>query len=785
MKIMTKSNLLSLGIILVMTLSVLAVGIVIIDDILYGLGERVLRLELTNASQAILQKLNRSGVRAATQMAADLQGRLQQGKDSQTIRLYIIEAPDRIVYHSDFKPGDQVAFDFVDRMFSMKDGSLEYAVYGSSRYAVFTTIYPIKWLIGLSISKNEMLHKKFDYLRAIGGITLFILCLNALVISLFVRRLLRRIQTALACVNRIERGELSARIASIRAQDEIGHLQEGINAMSSGIEQRTMERLEAEEALQKSEKHYRSLFENSPISLWEEDFSSVREYLERLQALGVADFRAYFLEHPEAVVECAGLVRIVDVNQSTIALLQSEDKETLFAGLQQIFTEQSFEVFLEVLITVAKGGLWFDGESLLRTLDGREIMVVLHFGVAPGHEKLLDKVLISLLDITDRKKAEEELKHHRDHLEELVRERTIELIEAKERAEVASRAKSVFLAGMSHELRTPLNSILGYAQILKQDKTLGSKQMAGLSIIQKSGEHLLTLINDVLDLSRVEAGKLELYPTKVGLLGFLRGIADIMRVKAEEKGLLFTYEALPELPGSAWVDERRMRQVLLNLLGNAVKFTDEGRVILRVRVLSASALRGEPEEPGGHYSREEAEGRLYVPIRFEVEDTGIGMTSEQLGRIFQPFEQVAEVHRREGGTGLGLSISRQFIHLMGGDIHVKSEPGKGSLFWFDLDLPVVEIEATAPSPERIEETTGQDRLSEPPLLMPPLAEMKILHELALGGCMRDIRLWAEHLATFGEPYRPFADKVRMLAEGFQSKAILALAEQYLAEKTSS
>jgi PAS domain S-box-containing protein len=269
-----------------------------------------------------------------------------------------------------------------------------------------------------------------------------------------------------------------------------------------------------------------------------------------------------------------------------------------------------------------------------------------------------------------------------------------ELAKAKEAAEAANRAKSAFLANMSHELRTPLNGILGYAQILQADKNCTPKQKEGVDIIYQCGTHLLTLISDILDLSKIEAEKLELYPEDFHFPSFLTGVTEIFRLKAAQKSINFTYLALNPLPRVIHADEKRLRQVLMNLLSNAVKFTDTGSVTFKVEVISHKpSVMGNREQdqlPITDYRLPITDYPLpIIKLRFQVEDTGIGITSEQLEKIFLPFEQVGDTSRRSEGTGLGLAISQKIVEMMGSQIFVESTPGVGSLFGFDLDLPEV------------------------------------------------------------------------------------------------
>ena len=251
-----------------------------------------------------------------------------------------------------------------------------------------------------------------------------------------------------------------------------------------------------------------------------------------------------------------------------------------------------------------------------------------------------------------------------------------QLKKSKAASDAANRAKSEFLANMSHELRTPLNGILGYAQILGRTETLSDRGRKGIEIIYQCGSHLLNLINDVLDLAKIEARKMELFSTDTHFPSFLDGVAEISRIRAEQKGISFDYQPDASLPTSVLVDEKRLRQVLINLLGNAIKFTDRGGVTFEVKLIN----RRENSTPNGTAAP-------FVQIHFAVHDTGVGMTPSQLQRIFLPFEQVGDKKRQVEGTGLGLAITQQIITLMGSTLQVSSQPDQGSTFWFEIELP--------------------------------------------------------------------------------------------------
>jgi len=273
---------------------------------------------------------------------------------------------------------------------------------------------------------------------------------------------------------------------------------------------------------------------------------------------------------------------------------------------------------------------------------------------------------------------------------------TQQLEKMKEFAEAANNAKSEFLTKMSHELRTPLNGILGYAQILARDEKLSAAQAKSVNIIHSSGEHLLTLINDILDLSKIEARKMELHPADFHLPNFLEAIIGMFQIRAQQKKqITFSYEQTTPLPVIVQADERRLRQILINLLGNALKFTDQGKVIFRVGVIDSDFQTAT--------SRAE---NLPCRLRFEVIDTGIGIQADKLEHIFLPFEQVSDPQHRVEGTGLGLTITKSLVEAMNGRLTVKSEAGQGSIFRLELELPSLWMETSARPPAGEQTITG-------------------------------------------------------------------------------
>jgi len=471
------------------------------------------------------------------------------------------------------------------------------------------------------------------------------------------------------------------------------------------IKENITKRKQTEALLAENEARYRSLFEDSPISLWEEDFSAVKNYLDTLRDQGLSDLDAYLEEHPEALKICAEKVQIIDVNQATLQMFSANNKETLLGNLRQIFGPGSLAPFKRQLLALLSGKTSFEQETINYTLNGEKINVALKLSLAPGYEKTWAKVLFSIIDITERKRAEAALAYAKEAAEK-----------AQRAAESANRAKTLFLANMNHELRTPLNAVLGFAQLMSLSADMPPKHQGYLEAINHSDQHLLALINDVLDMSKIEAGQAVLSNKTFNLHRLLAGLEEMFSLQAAQKGLQLYFDYDPKLPKHTRADELKLRQTLINLLGNALKFTKKGGVSLKAKVID-KGTRGQGD-------RETLRRKVSLSppllvslspcLLVEVQDTGPGIPRDQQETIFEPFTQTKVGQHSPGGTGLGLPISRKYAQLMGGDMIVVSPPpipfpaagvegGAGSLFLLHLPLeqsaPPDEEEATEDSPE--------------------------------------------------------------------------------------
>ncbi|MFM9263696.1 response regulator [Tychonema sp. BBK16] len=315
-------------------------------------------------------------------------------------------------------------------------------------------------------------------------------------------------------------------------------------------------------------------------------------------------------------------------------------------------------------------------------------------------------------DISDRKELESFLANYQRTLEAQIVERTEQLQQAALAAETANRAKSTFLANMSHELRTPLNAILGFTQVMETSPNFTSEDRENLRIIHRSGEYLLTLINQALDLSKIEAGRMIAIPTNFDLYRLLEELQDMFQMRSQDQGLYLVFLRSTNVPQYVQTDEVKLRQVLINILGNAIKFTETGGVSVKVRI-KEEEYEEEPFSMGEWRKKKKWEDKqtnvdcevkddVNIPdfcwLQFEIEDTGVGISPEELDNAFKAFVQTSSGQKIQKGTGLGLTISRNFVRLMGGDISVESQVGRGSIFKFEVKVNLVDF-AAIPAPK--------------------------------------------------------------------------------------
>ncbi|UCV21754.1 PAS domain-containing protein [Ferribacterium limneticum] len=382
-------------------------------------------------------------------------------------------------------------------------------------------------------------------------------------------------------------------------------------------------------------------------------------------------------QSPHSIVITNIRAEIEYVNDTFVSNTGYSREESIGANPRMLHSDETpKETYTEMWATLGEGKTW-RGEFINKRKDGSVFTEFSIISPVRQRDGLITHYLAIKEDITEKKQNQSELASYRHHLETLVADRTEQLIAAKDEAESASRAKTAFLANISHEIRTPMNAIIGLTHIAQ--RSAGSSEQQGrLAKVAEAAHHLMGIINDVLDISKIEAGKLHLEHTGFSLTKLCATTCEMMAERAQDKHLPINCAIDPALPATLLGDPLRLQQILLNFLSNAIKFTHSGTIAVRMHLLGRA---------DGH-----------ALIRCEVSDTGIGIAPEGVAKLFRPFEQGdTSTTRRYGGTGLGLAISRRLAEAMHGEIGVDSQPGKGSTFWFTARLGLADEKQQVPA----------------------------------------------------------------------------------------
>ncbi len=550
-----------------------------------------------------------------------------------------------------FSPLKILVPDHADRVLTQPSGSFSINGSRDSQYVIFITSPNLGWKIAAMIPSRLI----DQQVTAAVWETLLIVCIGLALISgltflgmhRFVIKPIDSLRDGIVTVTRT--GDFGHRL-TVLSTDEIGSLAHFYNNMMQSV-------LASEQQLKKS-KHELETHQQQLEAVIRERTANLESINVELKAALEANkisehqYRSLFENAPEAIVLLNETDRVIRVNSEFVRLFGYSAEEVLNRSLDNtIIPESQHEDGVGLKKRIVSGEKTVH-ETRRKRKDGSLIPVSV-----TGTSIVIDGKTVGIYaiyrDITDIKSAEERLKL------------------AKEDAETANRAKSIFLANMSHEIRTPMNAILGYAQLMQQDATLSSDQRQSLAIISRSGDHLLNLINDVLEMSKIEAGRVELHPSAFDLHALLDDIKLMFTVRTRAKGLILELTFGEAIPRYIVADEGKLRQVIINLLGNALKFTEQGTIVLRVHAVRPPA------------SDTDAAGDRVLHIA--VTDSGAGIAPEDLKLIFQSFEQT-DLGRAKEGTGLGLAICREYVNLMGGEIQVESSPGMGSTFRFSIPV---------------------------------------------------------------------------------------------------
>jgi len=375
---------------------------------------------------------------------------------------------------------------------------------------------------------------------------------------------------------------------------------------------------------------YRILFEDSPISLWEEDFSEVKNYLDNLRIKGVTDFRAHFQKHPESLVNCATLVKVIDVNKATLKLYGAESREVFFWNLNSFFCDEAYDTVKEELLAIAEGKTSFEAETVNMNLQKEKKYVFLRWQAAPGYEKDLSKVLVSIIDITPRVEAQEELR----------------------------RAREEFIAILTHDLKSPLASMMGYVQLIERLAEGREDVLHYIKMIREIGGVMLNLIMNIAETSRLESHTLACDFGDYSLLDLFKELKRSFGALSLKHCVTLSFSCPPEV--FIHVDITKIKQVFNNLIINSFKHTPDG---------------GSIDVTSGY---DETRQRIVI----EVRDNGCGIPDSEKERVFEKF---VRGDGEKKGTGLGLYIVKKFLECHGSDIVMESQTGCGTTFRFSLE----------------------------------------------------------------------------------------------------
>ncbi|MCG8582927.1 MAG: ABC transporter substrate-binding protein [Bacteroidales bacterium] len=454
-----------------------------------------------------------------------------------------------------------------------------------------------------------------------------------------------------------------------RLKRAVLHRTEQLSKLNANLKNEIHKRQLAHSNLTLSEERYKLLFEDSPISLWEEDFSATKQMVDRLKASGVEDIESYIRNNPEFIERCARTIKINNINKATVQYLEAKDKTSIINNVADVFNEKTLEDFAQEIITFCNGKTIYETESEHITFKGNKIYVSITVKIPFGYEKTWSKVIVSLINITDLRQTTEELKYKEVLLRqqnEALKGINEELRKSKLKAEESDRLKTAFLSNMSHEIRTPMNGIVGFTDLLKDNEIDNKDRERYLDIIEENSQQLLRIISDIIDISKIEASQLKLAKSDIDIKLLFDRLLDIFKLRLKRLGkehITCQYSIHPTLNNSKLIvksDITRLRQVLTNLLENASKFTECGTI-----------------EFGVYPSKESDE------LTFYVKDTGVGIKKERVAQIFERFFREEERFGANlGGTGLGLSIAKNLVELLGGKISVESHPGEGANFYF-------------------------------------------------------------------------------------------------------